>query len=410
MAYSVNWLTKLITIPQSDLLLLSPGIYQLDLGEFHKEIRRLEWEFNEGLLWEEILSYNPVVVLGGISYAPGIEVINGYTVEFQNGAYAVNLAGANSNVADVSVVNNVSIRPQNSAGLINLDALLSSAYQGQVVVDSVTGQDGTQTPIGMFKTPSKNMTHAIEIAIKQGVRRFYFNRDMALNEDLTGGYELVGGSPFFVVTANPAADLTGCAMRNLTLQGEMDGLNTIRECSLLACTNISGFLEKVSFRDTISVNNDTMIMESYSNRPGSLYPLINVLAGNLIVRDLHGSMGVGMVTSGLHSIGIDGGGRCVIENTCTGGEIHVRGNPFQVIDNSGAGCTVVIETDSDQIAELQTQVKFLVDVAAGRWIIDDNTNQMIFFEPDNVTEMMRFDLKDINGTAAHTKIYERIKV
>ena len=117
MSYSVNWSTQLITIPLADLTLVSTGLYQLNLSDFHEEIRRLEWEFTEGLPWPHIIDYVASVTFGGVTLAPVITVTNGYTVEFEAGMYAVNLVGANSNIADVAVINGVSIRPQNSAGL-----------------------------------------------------------------------------------------------------------------------------------------------------------------------------------------------------------------------------------------------------------------------------------------------------
>jgi hypothetical protein len=49
-------------------------------------------------------------------------------------------------------------------------------------------------------------------------------------------------------------------------------------------------------------------------------------------------------------------------------------------------------------------------IHTGRWQIDENTNQMIFYEDDNVTEIARYDLKDRNGSASITEIFERTRV
>jgi hypothetical protein len=54
-----------------------------------------------------------------------IEIINGYTVTFEDGQYAVNLVGANSNVGDKVNLNDVSVRSANSAGLIRLETGVS---------------------------------------------------------------------------------------------------------------------------------------------------------------------------------------------------------------------------------------------------------------------------------------------
>ena len=117
MAYSVNWETKVIHIPKSDLDEIGNGQYRLDLEAFHQEIRRLEWAFGEGMSREQVLEYIKPVSAGGVTYARFVLLINDYWVEFEAGQYAVTLVGANTNLQDFTVVNSVSVRPTNSAGL-----------------------------------------------------------------------------------------------------------------------------------------------------------------------------------------------------------------------------------------------------------------------------------------------------
>ena len=45
-------------------------------------------------------------------------MINGYTIEFENGSYQVNLTGANNNLLDARVQNQVSLNASNSAGAV----------------------------------------------------------------------------------------------------------------------------------------------------------------------------------------------------------------------------------------------------------------------------------------------------
>ena len=69
MAYTVDWDTRIISVPQSDLVDLGGGVYKLDLELCHQELRRLEWEFSEGLSREQILEYTPPKLAGGVIYA-----------------------------------------------------------------------------------------------------------------------------------------------------------------------------------------------------------------------------------------------------------------------------------------------------------------------------------------------------
>jgi len=58
------------------------------------------------------------VTLSGVTYARFIEIINGFTVEFEDGTYGVIGQGANTNLLDVKTDNQVSYLGNNSAGLI----------------------------------------------------------------------------------------------------------------------------------------------------------------------------------------------------------------------------------------------------------------------------------------------------
>lgn len=118
MAYSVNWVTKIITIPASDLTLVSGTRYSLSMSDFLIETRRLEAAFSEGLWAPQVLDHtNPKPDFAGSDYAGFDEVINGYTVTFSAPATRVDLVGSNNNVVDVLNATGISVVPSNSAGL-----------------------------------------------------------------------------------------------------------------------------------------------------------------------------------------------------------------------------------------------------------------------------------------------------
>lgn len=134
MAISINWATKVINVPQADLTDLGGDVYELDLNDFRLELKSLEAS-EAGMAFLDTHSHNPPVTIGGVTIGRVIEIINGYTITFEDGQYAVNLVGANSNVSDVANVNQVSIRSANSAGLISAENMVSTlqAILGNVV-------------------------------------------------------------------------------------------------------------------------------------------------------------------------------------------------------------------------------------------------------------------------------------
>ena len=120
MAISINWPTGVISVPKADMTLVQSTpieIRELNINTFRLRLKDLE-DDAEGQVWATTHNHNTTVSVGGVTLARVVEIINGYTVTFENGSYAVNLVGANSNIGDVVNLNTVSIRAANSAGLI----------------------------------------------------------------------------------------------------------------------------------------------------------------------------------------------------------------------------------------------------------------------------------------------------
>lgn len=119
MAYLVDWVAKVITIPAGDLTLVAGTHYSLAMSDFHEEVRRLEWEFDDGLWAPQILDHtNTRFDFAGVTYAPFDEIVNGYTIQFGAGPTRVDLVGSNNNIIDTLIPTGVSVVPNNSAGLV----------------------------------------------------------------------------------------------------------------------------------------------------------------------------------------------------------------------------------------------------------------------------------------------------
>lgn len=119
MAITMDWDTQVINVPQADLTPLGGGSYSLDLEQFFRDLRDIE-DSEEGIGHLPMVEHITSVTLSGDTYARVIQIVNGYTVTFEDtgSPYRVFLEGANSNVLDVANLNNVSIAAKNSGGLI----------------------------------------------------------------------------------------------------------------------------------------------------------------------------------------------------------------------------------------------------------------------------------------------------
>ena len=117
MAIAINCATKVVSVPLADLTSIAAGIYGLTVENLRLWLK--DWEDSEtGIAMPDTHRRNAPVTLSGATYAQTLEIINGYTITFENGSYRVRVSGGNHNIADVMNPNSVSIEIGNSAGLI----------------------------------------------------------------------------------------------------------------------------------------------------------------------------------------------------------------------------------------------------------------------------------------------------
>lgn len=117
---TINWLTRVITVPKDYMTLVQSTpteVRNLDINAFRLKLKDIE-DNSEGMVFLQTHSHNTEVTMSGITLARVVSIINGYSIVFEDGMYAVNLVGANSNIGDVVNLNRVSVRSNNSAGLI----------------------------------------------------------------------------------------------------------------------------------------------------------------------------------------------------------------------------------------------------------------------------------------------------
>ncbi|MHA1814129.1 MAG: hypothetical protein ACTSYX_11940 [Candidatus Thorarchaeota archaeon] len=121
MALSVNHSTLVIAVPQADLTFVSAGLYTLDTETFRNLLRDLE-DDPENMALPYILARNAPVTLSGTVYSQFLFIVNGFSLEFEDGTYTILVENSNNNFADVQagilVRNQVQVIPSNSGGLI----------------------------------------------------------------------------------------------------------------------------------------------------------------------------------------------------------------------------------------------------------------------------------------------------
>lgn len=57
--------------------------------------------------------------------------------------------------------------------------------------------------------------------------------------------------------------------------------------------------------------------------------------------------------------------------------------------------------------EVKIDQKMARYIHTGRWLVDEDTNEMIFYQDDNLTEIARYALFDRNGASSIDELFER---
>jgi hypothetical protein len=365
MAISIDWATKVINVPKADTTLVQASpieIRELNLNGFRLALKDLE-DNAEGMVFLDTHSHNGEVLLGGIIYARVLEIINGYTVTFEDGAYALNLVGANSNVGDVINFNQVSVRTANAAGLISNAAIEFSSFDGGVTIDiaNITGQAGPGAifPAGTRQKPCINLTDAALIATTRGFSQVTVIGNITL--DATASWErfqFIGESPLkTTITIESAANVVNCEVYDSLVTGVLDGNTHIERCVLSDLDFVDGYIFRCALGPgiiTLGTGTVANIFSCYSTVPGSLTPTINMNAtGILALRDYYGGILLKNYSgTGSHSIDLSAGQVKLDTATITSGTFVVRGKG-KLVDENGVrilsgtwngGVTIINET------------------------------------------------------------------
>lgn len=330
MAISVDYITKVISIPQADLSLVGGSFYEMDINWFRLQLK--DWEDEENnIFMVDTHEHNPPVEIGGVTIARVVRIINGYTVTFENGSYVVTLTGANSNIMEVTNLNSVSVRSANSAGLVQNPELQYSSFEGAVWYDSTSTQIGTIYPAGTRRAPVNNMADALQIAAYRGLGTIQCKTSATLANLDFSGFKIIGDNPVdTIISVDPTATVTDCKFYNCTITGSMDNDIQIRDCMIGSITGFNGIIRDcILYNANITLGGTklTNVINCWSGVASPTAPVINMggTGQELAVQSFTGSLKITNKT-GLDDVAIDmRSGEVELENTVDGGTVILRG-------------------------------------------------------------------------------------
>jgi hypothetical protein len=358
MAVTIAWGTKIITVTREETaymtnIQMAPvEVWQLDLNPFRLKLKDLE-DDEEGMAHVDTHRHNTEVTLSGLTYARVVEIINGYTVEFEDDQYTVNCTGANHNLADVKVANQVSLIVNNAAGLIGNAQIEYASFNGGVSVDTLnaTGRaaSGTLFPAGTNQQPCDNLVDALLVASVRGFKKLYLESDLDVDyaADLDGfiieGNNHVGTT--LEIDTSASVDnlkVLNCTIDNTTLDGDVN----IENCIIIDVTYVNGFIHDSGLKGTITLGGSReSVLESCFTVDQDNPPTIDMggSGNDLAMPNYSGMVTITNLTSASEEVGVGlNAGLVTLDSSITAGTIIVAGTGT-VIDNSTGSASVNVD-------------------------------------------------------------------
>lgn len=360
MAISIDWGTRVINVPKADTLLVQSvptEIRQLDLDVFRLTLKDLE-DDAAGMGFPDTHSHNTAVTVGGVTLARVIEIINNYTVTFEDGQYAVNLVGANSNVADVTNVNQVSIRSANSAGLTFSKEINQQSFAGVVTLDVSDGQPGTAFPRGTVSDPVDNLTDALTIMNANGLHKIALTGFVTAtaSHDLSG-VEVMGGSGASNVLVLSGCDTTDASFYRLVIAGAQGGLSRVTSC-ILGATGLGAYTNTEGRYVDCVINTQAGVTQNPTG-VGTLFDNCAFIAPNS------------------PQITLDANGEGFGLRRCTGNILITNATKVEVLDLNLAGAQVEVSASCTGGSMIVSGVGSVTDNAAGTVVVDQTVSGVV---------------------------------
>ena len=354
----IIWGNKEIFVPRTSMLLtqtVPSEIRQLDINDFRKELKNLE-DSDPGIVSDDTHSHQPPTVVAGVSLARVVEIINDYSITFEDGLYTVNVVGGNSNISDKVNKNTVGVNTANSAGLQDLSSLQAASFgDGAVSIDQANGVSGLTYPRGTKSTPSNNWADARAIAESRNMTKLLVlgNATAGAGDNLAN-LTVVGSNPMLsTLTIDAAADTQGLYIKELYFTGALDGGSILRDAVLGEVEYFDGYVEHcVLTPSTVYINGRAVIIDSSTGYTYGLDPKLDLTnSTELAVRGYQGNlMLINKVNNDKCVIELDG--VLTIDASCTTGTIEVYGDGH-VINN---GTVTVVDRTTGSPVEIAAEV------------------------------------------------------
>ena len=350
MVVIIDWVNSIIHIPRKSLTLIQTSpteIRELQINDFRLELKSLE-ATNAGITHLKTHTHNTEVALGGITFARVVEILEPYTITFEDGKYAVNLAGANSNIGDKTNVNQVSIRSANAAGLISSPAIEFASFNGGVIVDVNSPYAGTIFPRGTEQMKVNNIKDALLIAEYRGFNTIYLHSDIVLGANAKLENFIIEGKSHVYTNVEILSEALceHVTIKNCNVTGILDGGTHIAGCVAGNIIYVNGHIHNSGLYGLITLggNESAVLADCFTiDQDNPVQIDMGESGQDLAMPNYSGMAMIRNLTSASEEIGIGlNAGMVILDDTITAGTIVIAGSGI-VHNNTGPNTIVNID-------------------------------------------------------------------
>jgi len=247
-----------------------------------------------------------------------------------------------------------------SATLQELDDIKSQSFlDATVYINTVHGTAGTVFPRGTPSDAVNNYADARSIADFWGFQSFNLHHALTLtSSDVTAGTSWFGHAiNHATISLAAGADTDGASFNNISISGAFNGDADLKDCWVGTSTGFCGSMRHCSLVGDVtwkaSCTTTAVLNDCRSQVAGTGRPTVDIngAAIDVNIRNYVGGITFAGQTQAQNTTLDILSGTVEIASSCTAGTVVVRGD-VTLIDNSGAGCTVVNLSSLEKIREL----------------------------------------------------------
>ena len=222
-----------------------------------------------------------------------------------------------------------------SATLSEQDAIQYSSYGGGVSLDINSTTSGTEYPSGNQEFPVNNITDAVTIANERGFSTIFIRSDMTGANKINSGTDL---TDFIIqgrsrsnttIEIDTSASTSGMVIRNCTVSGVLDGMNSIEFCDVGSLNYFNGTIEECGLFGTIALDGASEAVMNHCYTLDQDSPPTIDMGGSgqdLAMPNYSGLITITNLTSATEEVGIGlNHGAVVLDPTVTAGTIVISG-------------------------------------------------------------------------------------